>query len=110
MWSNESPRLTYQGILTERGPSWYLELTRGQIVVWLEGNRRLGIIESASLAHALAYEKLIQKGYRLDPQGVCHRNGSISPVKLRYIGRTSHEDSIFVVWRNQKAHRSLRSG
>jgi hypothetical protein len=42
---------------------------RTEIVVWFEGNRRLGIIESASLAHALACEKLIEKGYRLDPQG-----------------------------------------
>ncbi len=40
-----------------------------EIVVWFKGNSRLNIIESASLAHALAYEKLIQKGYRLDPQG-----------------------------------------
>jgi len=42
---------------------------RAEIVVWFEGNRRLGIIESASLAHALAYEKLIEKGYRLDADG-----------------------------------------
>jgi len=42
---------------------------RAEIVVWFNGNSRLNIIESASLAHALAYEKLIQKGYRLDPQG-----------------------------------------
>jgi hypothetical protein len=39
---------------------------RAEIVVWFEGNRRLGIIESVSLAHALACEKLIEKGYRLD--------------------------------------------
>ena len=42
---------------------------RAEIVVWFKGNGRLNIIESASLAHALAYEKLIQKGYRFDPQG-----------------------------------------
>jgi hypothetical protein len=41
---------------------------RAEIVVWFEGNRRLGIIESASLAHALAYEKLTERGYRPDPQ------------------------------------------
>jgi hypothetical protein len=42
---------------------------KAEIVVWFRGNSRLNIIESASLAHALAYEKLIEKGYRLDPQG-----------------------------------------
>lgn len=43
--------------------------TSAEIVVWFRGNSRLHIIESTSLAHALAYEKLIQKGYRMDPQG-----------------------------------------
>ena len=42
---------------------------RAEIVFWRKGNRRLGIIESASLAHALTYEKLIEKGYRLDADG-----------------------------------------
>jgi hypothetical protein len=42
---------------------------RAEIVVWFEGNSRLGIIGSASLAHALACEKLIEKGYRLDADG-----------------------------------------
>ena len=42
---------------------------RSEIVVWFKGNRRLRVIESASLAHALAYEKLIQNGYRLDAHG-----------------------------------------
>ena len=42
---------------------------RTEIVVWFKGNSRLQIIESASMAHTLAYEKLIQKGYRLDPRG-----------------------------------------
>jgi len=40
-----------------------------EIVVWFKGNRQLNIIESASLVHALACEKLIQRGYRFDPQG-----------------------------------------
>jgi len=42
---------------------------RAEIVVWLEGNRRLGIIESVSLAHDPACEKLIEKGYRPDADG-----------------------------------------
>jgi hypothetical protein len=42
---------------------------RSEIVVWFKGNSRLYVIESASLAHALAYEKLIQRGYRIDPHG-----------------------------------------
>jgi hypothetical protein len=42
---------------------------RAEIVVHFKGNSRLHIIESASMAHALAYEKLIEKGYRFDPQG-----------------------------------------
>jgi hypothetical protein len=42
---------------------------RAEIVIWFKGNSRLNIIESTSLAHALAYEKLIQKGYRFDPHG-----------------------------------------
>jgi hypothetical protein len=40
-----------------------------EIVLWFEGNRRLQIIRSASLSHALGLEKLIQRGYRTDPQG-----------------------------------------
>ena len=48
---------------------------RAEIVVWFEGNRRLGIIESASLAHALACEKLIEKGYRLDADGYVTATG-----------------------------------
>ena len=42
---------------------------RAEIVVWLKGKSRLYVIESGSLAHALAYEKLTQKGSRLDPHG-----------------------------------------
>jgi hypothetical protein len=42
---------------------------RAEIVVWLKGESRLYIVESGSLAHALAYEKLIHSGYRLDPHG-----------------------------------------
>jgi hypothetical protein len=34
-----------------------------------QGDRKLYVIHSESLAHALAYEKLIQSGYRLDPHG-----------------------------------------
>ena len=48
---------------------------RAEIVFWFEGNRRLGIIESASLAHARAYEKLIEKGYRLDADGYVTATG-----------------------------------
>src|SRR5260370_14612861 len=48
---------------------------RAEIVVWFEGNRRLGIIESASFAHALAYEKLTEKGYRLDADGYVTATG-----------------------------------
>jgi hypothetical protein len=42
---------------------------RSEIVVWFKGNSRLYVIESASLAHALVYEKLIQRGYRIGPHG-----------------------------------------
>jgi hypothetical protein len=42
---------------------------RAEIVLWFKGNSRLHIIESTSLAHALACEKLIQRGYRMDPHG-----------------------------------------
>jgi hypothetical protein len=48
---------------------------RAEIVVWLESNRRLGIIESASLAPALACEKLIEKGYGLDADGYVNATG-----------------------------------
>ena len=34
-----------------------------------QGDRKLYVIHSESLAHALAYEKLIQNGHRLDPHG-----------------------------------------
>ncbi len=42
---------------------------RAEVILWFKGHSKLNKIESASLAHALAYEKLIQKGYRLDPNG-----------------------------------------
>jgi len=42
---------------------------RAEVVLWFKGDSKLHRIESASLAHALAYEKLIQRGYRTDPHG-----------------------------------------
>ena len=42
---------------------------RAEIVLWFKGNSRLLTIESTSLAHALACEKLTQRGYRMNPQG-----------------------------------------
>ncbi|HEU0047382.1 MAG TPA: hypothetical protein VFQ43_07235 [Nitrososphaera sp.] len=49
--------------------------TRAEIVLWFKGTRSLHIIESTSLAHALACEKLIQRGYRMDPQGYVLASG-----------------------------------
>jgi hypothetical protein len=46
-----------------------------EIVVWFKGSRRLGIIRSASLTHALAFEKVIQRGYRTDLQGYVVASG-----------------------------------
>ena len=48
---------------------------RAEIVLWFKGKRRLNIIESTSLAHALACEKLIQRGYRMDPEGYIVASG-----------------------------------
>lgn len=48
---------------------------RAEIVLWFKGTRSLHIIESPSLAHALACEKLIQRGYRMDPQGYLLASG-----------------------------------
>jgi hypothetical protein len=42
---------------------------RAEIVLWFKGKSRVHTIESSSLAHALASEKLIQSGYRMDPHG-----------------------------------------
>ena len=42
---------------------------KAEIISLKKGARKLFVIESKSLAHALAYEKLIQNGYRLDPHG-----------------------------------------
>lgn len=49
--------------------------TRAEIVLWFKGTRSLHIIESSSLAHALACEKLIQRGYRIDAQGYVLASG-----------------------------------
>gem|GEM_PF-6965963 len=40
-----------------------------EIIFQYENDHSLHVIRSASLAHALAYEKLIQSGYRLDRDG-----------------------------------------
>ncbi len=42
---------------------------KAEIISLKKGTSKLFVIESKSLAHALAYEKLIQNGYRLDPHG-----------------------------------------
>ena len=42
---------------------------RKEIVLWFKGEKTLHKIESSSLAHALAYEKLMQRGRRLDAEG-----------------------------------------
>jgi len=42
---------------------------RAEIVVWYEDRSSLRTIESKSLSHALALERLIQGGYRLDSNG-----------------------------------------
>jgi len=42
---------------------------KAEIISLKKGARKLFVIESKSLAHALSYEKLIQNGYRLDPHG-----------------------------------------
>ena len=39
---------------------------RAEIIVQFDTDRLLRVIRSASLSHALAYEKLTQNGYRLD--------------------------------------------
>ena len=43
--------------------------SKAEIILRFKGNRNLHIIESISLAHALACEKLIERGYRMDPHG-----------------------------------------
>jgi hypothetical protein len=42
---------------------------RAEVLLRFKDDSKLHRIESASLAHALAYEKLIQRGYRFDPHG-----------------------------------------
>lgn len=49
-------------LLSERGG-------KAEVVVWFNGDSKLFKIESNSLSHVLAYEKLIQNGYSLDPHG-----------------------------------------
>jgi len=45
------------------------EEPNAEIVALYKGTGSLGLIKSASLAHALAYEKLIRNGYRIDADG-----------------------------------------
>lgn len=52
---------------------------RTEIVLWFKGERWLHIIESKSLAHALACEKLIQGGYRIDSRGYVVASGQLAP-------------------------------
>ena len=49
--------------------------SRAEIVLWFRGKNSLRIIESTSLAHVLAYERLTQQGYRFDPQGYLVASG-----------------------------------
>jgi hypothetical protein len=49
-------------VLVQEGP-------KAEIISLKKGASKLFVIESKSLAHALAYEELIQSGYRLDPHG-----------------------------------------
>jgi hypothetical protein len=42
---------------------------RIEIIAQHKNDGKLAVIRSASLAHALAYEKLIQNGYRIDRNG-----------------------------------------
>jgi hypothetical protein len=53
----------------ERAVLLFENAGRAEVVLWFKGDSKLHKIESASLAHALAYEKLIQRGYTLDPHG-----------------------------------------
>jgi hypothetical protein len=48
---------------------------RAEVLLWFRGHSKLHKIESASLAHALAYEKLIQNGYRIGPHGYVIASG-----------------------------------
>ena len=43
--------------------------SNAEIVALYKGKNKLYLIQSSSLAHALAYEKLIQNGYRIDANG-----------------------------------------
>lgn len=49
-------------MLVQKGP-------KVEIITQYKNDRALHIIQSVSLAHALAYEKLIQNGYRIDRDG-----------------------------------------
>jgi|SRR5689334_6984678 hypothetical protein len=49
-------------VLVEEGP-------KAEIIFLQKGRSKLFVIESKSLAHALAFEKLIQRGFRHDANG-----------------------------------------
>ncbi|HEV2196106.1 MAG TPA: hypothetical protein VGR55_11025 [Candidatus Acidoferrum sp.] len=49
-------------VLVEEGP-------KAEIIFLQKGRGKLFVIESKSLAHALAFEKLIQRGFRIDANG-----------------------------------------
>ncbi len=55
--------------LGERAVLLEKEEPNAEIVVLYKGKRYVGLIKSTSLAHALAFEKLTQNGYRIDANG-----------------------------------------
>jgi hypothetical protein len=68
--AEQEPTLDRQGHPDgERAVLLFENDARAQVVLWFTGHSYLNTIRSASLAHALAYEKLIQNGYTHDPHG-----------------------------------------
>ena len=65
----EEGLVRYGKFIAQRAVLLTPEGRAAEILTQFKDNRRLHVIRSSSLSHALAYEKLIQNGYRLDHDG-----------------------------------------